>query len=173
MRVLCCLDSFNVEELGGALASLLRAEEKTLGALYVTDTGPQEDMKRQRERFLRPSRSMLPRHEQMRQAEEGLAQEVLSEARQHLGTYSTHVELLQRVGRPEREIVQLATEWQADLIVICPRSPRGGGPALGPKSVGHVARFVLDHAPCPVLLVRPRISDDPLPLSSPPPPRPR
>jgi hypothetical protein len=24
-----------------------------------------------------------------------------------------------------------------------------------PKSVGHTARFVLDHAPCPVLLVRP------------------
>jgi hypothetical protein len=28
-------------------------------------------------------------------------------------------------------------------------------PHLGPKSIGHVARFVLDHAPCPVLLVRP------------------
>ena len=25
---------------------------------------------------------------------------------------------------------------------------------IGPKSVGHVARFVLDHAPCPVLLAR-------------------
>jgi Arsenical pump membrane protein len=28
------------------------------------------------------------------------------------------------------------------------------GPPSGPKSVGHVARFVLDHAPCAVLLVR-------------------
>jgi len=36
----------------------------------------------------------------------------------------------------------------------CPRSPTFGGPTLGPKSVGHVARFVLDHAPCPVLLLR-------------------
>lgn len=26
---------------------------------------------------------------------------------------------------------------------------------IGPKSVGHVARFVLDHAPCPVFLARP------------------
>lgn len=170
MRVLCCLDGFNIEELGGALASLLSSEEKTLGVLYVTDTGPQEDMKRQRERFLRPSRPTLPRHEQMRQAEEALAQEVLAEASQHLGAYSAHIEPLQRTGRPEREIVQLAAEWQADLIVICPRSPRAGGPALGPKSVGHVARFVLDHAPCPVLLVRTRVSDG---FTLPPPPPPR
>jgi len=45
-------------------------------------------------------------------------------------------------------------KWKADLIVNCPRSPVFGGLALGPKSVGHVARFVLDHAPCPVLLIR-------------------
>jgi nucleotide-binding universal stress UspA family protein len=59
-----------------------------------------------------------------------------------------------REGNPEREIIQCASEWHADLIVICPRSPAFGGPALGPKSVGHVARFVQDHAPCPVLLIR-------------------
>jgi arsenical pump membrane protein len=34
---------------------------------------------------------------------------------------------------------------------------------IGPKSVGHVARFVLDHAPCPVLLVHP-LSRDHFPL---------
>jgi arsenical pump membrane protein len=28
-------------------------------------------------------------------------------------------------------------------------------PTIGPKSIGHVARFVLDHAPCPLLLARP------------------
>ncbi|GAC1656538.1 MAG: hypothetical protein NVS4B12_29030 [Ktedonobacteraceae bacterium] len=38
--------------------------------------------------------------------------------------------------------------------MICPRSPQSGGPIIGPKSVGHIARFVVDHAPCPVLLVR-------------------
>jgi hypothetical protein len=31
----------------------------------------------------------------------------------------------------------------------------GNGPPTGPPSVGHTARFVVDHAPCPVLLVRP------------------
>ena len=52
--------------------------------------------------------------------------------------------------------INIATQWAADLIVICSRSSHSPGPPLGPKSVGHIARFVLDHAPCPVLLVRPR-----------------
>ena len=29
-----------------------------------------------------------------------------------------------------------------------------GHPRLGPASVGHTARFVIDHAPCDVLLLR-------------------
>jgi nucleotide-binding universal stress UspA family protein len=78
------------------------------------------------------------------------AQDILQEGARYL----PGAEMLHREGRPEREIVQCALEWNADLVVICPRSPGLGGPPLGPRSVGHVARFVLDHAPCPVLLVR-------------------
>src|SRR5712675_257317 len=69
--------------------------------------------------------------------------------------YFPAAETLQRQGRPEREIVNTAAEWQADLVIVCPRAEYGGKHAIGPKSVGHVARFVVDHAPCPVLLVRP------------------
>jgi arsenical pump membrane protein len=42
------------------------------------------------------------------------------------------------------------------------------GSAIGPKSVGHVARFVLDHAPCPVLLLR-HVRADNFSLPKPPP----
>jgi nucleotide-binding universal stress UspA family protein len=93
----------------------------------------------------------------MRRAEGMAAQEILEEGSRSLGG----AEMLQRTGRPEREIVQAAMEWQADVIVICSRSSIRGGPSLGPKSVGHVACFVLDHAPCPVLLVRPLKSTQP------------
>jgi nucleotide-binding universal stress UspA family protein len=151
MRVLCCLDGTNVEQVSQAVKALLDRDPRTVGVLYVTDTGPQEDMERHRERFLRPPHPPLPRREQMRQAEQASAQEILQEGSRSLGA----VETLWRTGRPEREIVDAAVEWQADVIVICSRSTIGGGPPLGPKSVGHVARFVLDHAPCPVLLVRP------------------
>jgi nucleotide-binding universal stress UspA family protein len=153
MRVLCCLDGTNSEQVSKAVGALLRTETRIIGVLYVTDSGPEVQMERHRERFLRPPHPPLPRREQMRQAEEASAQEILEEGSRSLGG----AERLWRTGRPEREIVQAAVEWQADVIVICSRSHQGGGPLPpGPKSIGHVARFVLDHAPCPVLLVRPQ-----------------
>jgi nucleotide-binding universal stress UspA family protein len=151
MHILCCLDGTNIEQISGAVSAFLRADQLTIGLLYVTDSGPHTEMERQRERFLRPRRPSGPLSERMRQAEVAAAQDILQEGLRYL----SGAEIMQREGRPEREIVQCAFEWQADLIVICPRSPLHGGPALGPKSVGHVARFVLDHAPCPVMLVRP------------------
>lgn len=151
MRVLGCLDGTNIEQVSKAISSLLTTADLTIGLLYVTDIGPREDMERQRERFFRPTPPPPPRQEQMRQAESMAAQDVLEEGVRYLSGAAK----LQRAGRPEREIVNCAAEWNADLIVICPRSQSHGGPPLGPKSIGHVARFVLDHAPCPVLLVRP------------------
>ncbi|HZU70675.1 MAG TPA: universal stress protein [Ktedonobacteraceae bacterium] len=150
MRVLCCLDGTNIEEISKAVSTMLQSEARTIGLLYVIDSGPQGEMERQRERFLRPPHPPAPRREQMRQAEVASAQDILEEG----ARYFSNAERLQREGRPEREIVQCAADWLADLIVICPRSPKNPGPPIGPKSVGHVARFVLDHAPCPVLLVR-------------------
>ncbi|HLH61073.1 MAG TPA: universal stress protein [Ktedonobacteraceae bacterium] len=150
MRVLCCLDGTNIEEISKAVSTLLQSEARTIGLLYVIDSGPQGEMERQRERFLRPPHPPAPRREQMRQAEIASAQDILEEGTRYL----PGGERLQREGRPEREIVQCAADWSADLLVLCPRSPKNPGPPLGPKSVGHVARFVLDHAPCAVLLVR-------------------
>lgn len=57
-----------------------------------------------------------------------------------------------RVGEPGREICGVAVAVGASLIVLF--GNRGSRRATGPGSVGHTARFVLDHAPCPVLLVR-------------------
>lgn len=150
MRVLCCLDGSNAEQIGRAVSTMLRAEPLTIGLLYVIDVKPHEEMERQRERFLRPGALPGPLREQIRQAEEAAAQDILEEGKRYFSDAVT----LRRAGRPEREIVNTAAEWRADVIVMCSRSPQKGGPALGPKSVGHVARFVLDHAPCPVLLVR-------------------
>ncbi len=151
MRVVCCLDGTNIEQVIAALSTLVKAEEQTVGLLYVTDTGPHTEINRTRERFLRRSGPLSPRRDQMQEADETAAQDILNEGQRYL----PHAELLRRVGRPEREIVNCAAAWSADLLIICPHTHYGGKPELGPKSVGHVARFVLDHAPCPVLLVRP------------------
>lgn len=55
-----------------------------------------------------------------------------------------------RTGRPEREVVQAADG--ADLLILARDGDRS---RLGPRSLGHHTRFVVDHAPCPVLLVWP------------------
>ncbi len=168
MRVLCCLDGQNIEQISGAISTFLSAEALTLGLLYVVDSGPQADMERQRERFLRSRDFAGSRLEQMRQAEQDAAQDILEEGRRYLHEGET----LQREGRSEREIVNCAAEWRADLIVLCPRSSLDRNLELGPKSVGHVARFVLDHGPCPVLLVRPLAREQfPLDLKPPKPPK--
>ena len=153
MRVLCCLDGTNIEQVHEAISTMLRAAAPTIVIIYVIDSGPHGEIERQRERFLR--RTQLPPHrrEQMQQAESIAAQGILEEG----GRYFPGAEPIRKEGRPEREIVNTAERWSADLVVICPRSSQSAGPPLGPKSMGHVARFVLDHAPCPVLLVRPNL----------------
>ena len=150
MRVLVCLDGTNGEQVSKATEMLSANEPLTLGILYVIDTGPRKDIEHTRERFLRRPGPPRSREDEMEQAELAAAQDVLNEGLRYL----PDAETFQRLGRPEREIVNVAAEWQADLVIMCPRGEYGGKPAIGPKSVGHVARFVLDHAPCPVLLVR-------------------
>jgi nucleotide-binding universal stress UspA family protein len=56
----------------------------------------------------------------------------------------------QRTGRVEREVV--AEAEGADLLVLARDGDRS---RLGPHSLGPHSRFVVDHAPCPVLLVWP------------------
>lgn len=87
-------------------------------------------------------------------------EELLSAARNRLGRPA---ELVSRHGRTEREVVQVADG--ADLLVV---SRDGDRRRLGPHSLGPATRFVVDHAPCPVLLVWPESA--PAVSSIPPPP---
>ncbi|GGP45782.1 universal stress protein [Streptomyces melanogenes] len=75
------------------------------------------------------------------------AQDLLRAAAERLGRPCRSLE---RTGRTEREVVAVAEG--ADLLVFARDGDRS---RLGPKSLGPASRFVLDHAPCPVLLVWP------------------
>lgn len=76
---------------------------------------------------------------------EEAAHQLLSDARARFGRDATTET---RHGRVEREVVAAAAEF--DLLVMA----RDGDPGHpGPRSLGPHARFVLDHAPCQVLLV--------------------
>ncbi|MCE7001531.1 universal stress protein [Kibdelosporangium philippinense] len=73
------------------------------------------------------------------------ATELMDAAAERLGRSCTRVE---RTGRTEHEVVAAAEN--ADLLVLA-----RDGDHVGPRSLGPASRFVVDHAPCAVLLVWP------------------
>lgn len=83
---------------------------------------------------------------------DGSATELLDAAADRLGRPCVREE---RSGRPEREVVAAAEG--ADLLVL---ARDGDRTRLGPHSLGPAARFIVDHAPCPVLLVWPGEAPD-------------
>ncbi|MEV7597064.1 universal stress protein [Kitasatospora sp. NPDC089797] len=72
---------------------------------------------------------------------------LLDTAAERLGRPCTRLE---RTGRAEHEVVAAADG--AELLVL---ARDGDRTRRGPHSLGPAARFVVDHAPCPVLLVWP------------------
>jgi hypothetical protein len=50
MKVLCCLDGTNIEQISKAVKSMLSADQLTLSLIYVTDSSPHGDLERQRPR---------------------------------------------------------------------------------------------------------------------------
>jgi nucleotide-binding universal stress UspA family protein len=89
------------------------------------------------------------------------ARRLLGEAADRLGRTCTPVE---RSGRVEHEVVDAAEG--ADLLIVARDGDRS---RLGPKSLGPAGRFVVDHAPCPVLLVWPEPAPDLSSIPAPPP----
>ena len=82
---------------------------------------------------------------------EGDARRLATHAANHLKLPLT-VEVTARQGDPAKTIVDEATQWDADLIVVGSH----GRSTLERLLVGSVARSVVDHAPCSVEVVRRR-----------------
>ena len=78
---------------------------------------------------------------------EAAARELLDDALGRLGRAAT---VESRRGRVEREVVAAAEH--VDLLVL---ARDGDRKRLGPRSLGPATRFVIDHAPCQVLLIWP------------------
>jgi nucleotide-binding universal stress UspA family protein len=92
----------------------------------------------------RPGRDPGPRVAELGAAS---ARELLEAAAARLGRRCATAE---RRGRAEREVVAAAEG--AGLLIL---ARDGDDTRLGPRSLGPASRFVVDHAPCPVLLVWP------------------
>jgi nucleotide-binding universal stress UspA family protein len=105
----------------------------------------------------RAGRDPATRLEQMAATSAG---ELLAAAAGRLGR---PCERLDVQGRAERAVV--AASAQADLLIVARDGDRS---RLGPKSLGKTTRFVVDHAPCPVLLVWPESAPDVATIPPPP-----
>jgi len=148
-------------------AALVRAPADEVALLHVTDAGAVDAAQGAFSALL--GRGGAGPAQQLEAMAEAAATEVLEAAAARLGRPARQ---LRRRGRPEREVVAAARDTA--LLVL----GRQGAEA-GPRSLGKAARFVVDHAPCPVLLVWPGPAPqhplpppphDPPPHDPPPPP---
>ncbi len=92
---------------------------------------------------------------------EEAARHLLTDAQTQLGRPA---KLESRRGRVEREVVGAAASM--DVLVL---ARDGNRERLGPQSLGPTTRFVVDHAPCQILLIWP--DGAPELTTMPPPPR--
>jgi nucleotide-binding universal stress UspA family protein len=92
----------------------------------------------------RPPGGLLGRHPPPRH-EPPPADDLLDDAAERLGRDAPR---LAPPGRPEEAVIEAAAQFDLVVLSRTNRQP-------GPHSLGHATRFVVDHAPCPILLVWP------------------
>ncbi len=155
---LICLSGLDTDEFIERAAPHI-PRDRHLTLLYVVDTRPTEELGYlARRMYSRPGVSS--QHAGIIEtAEQQTAEAVLNEAGSkclQLGFDAQKIQREVRKGRPEQQIVEFARarETNVGLIVIGSAYKRGPSAAPGPASIGHVARFVVDHSPCDVLLLR-------------------
>jgi nucleotide-binding universal stress UspA family protein len=156
MNVLCAIGLQGGPEVIRRVLGVIGAQHD-LFLLHVIDTGPRHTL----EEYLhgpgllrRPPPTPVGREHPVDEAELAAGNSAMEEVRQEAerAGFRFQTELLR--GKPEQIIVQMARTWNCQLITIQTSQGTQGRPHIGPESVGHTARFVLDHAPCDVLLLR-------------------
>jgi nucleotide-binding universal stress UspA family protein len=85
--------------------------------------------------------------DRMHQSVDQLQHDVQEEVERWLQEHGRGATLSFLYGVPETEIVELARQSGAEIVVL------GARPEVGPHRFGHVSRFVIDHAPCSVLVI--------------------
>ena len=156
MNILCAIELRDGPEVVRRVLGTTGSDHD-LYLLHVIDTGPRRAL----EEYLhgpgmlhRPP-AASPGHERpIDEAELAVGNAALEETRQEAERAGFRIQTELLKGKPEQIIVKMAQAWTCQLIAIQASQGTQGRPHVGPESVGHIARFVLDHAPCDVLLLR-------------------
>ncbi len=152
MRILVGVAELGAPELLAELDRLVPFLDNELVLVHVIDSGARGEMDLARGRLLpRP----IPQHRlrTIDEAERRAAELALAEAAMAAKSFGAKPETLAAEGEPGRVVSRLAGERNCDLVAVSARVERQHE-RPGPHSVGHTARFVVDHSPRPVLLLR-------------------
>lgn len=155
MKILCAIGARGGAELLRHILPSSAALGAELLLVHVIDLGPRHELEHLPGPLMRRGPHGGPERTQAMDAAETTAGErALAEAFAVAQAAGVAAQTRLERGKPEQVIVSLAREAGADLIAIRARQSPEHHPPQGPGSVGHTARFVLDHAPCDVLLAR-------------------
>jgi nucleotide-binding universal stress UspA family protein len=153
MRVLCAIGQRGGPELVQRVGTVIGGRPELL-LLHVIDSGPRHDLEHLRGPLRHGPLDKPGREQALRAAEEGAGKAALDEALAVAQAAGFSSKILLERGKPEQVIVRVACDEAVSLIVLWAREGAEGRPSIGPASVGHIARFVLDHASCDVFLLR-------------------
>jgi len=156
MNVLCAIGLRDGPEVVRRVLGTTGAGHE-LYLLHVIDTGPRralEDYLHGPGLLRRPPAVSPGQERPIDEAELAAGNAALEETRLEAERAGFRFQTKLLHGKPEQVIVQMAHTWTCQLIAIQASQGTQGRPQIGPESVGHTARFVLDHAACDVLLLR-------------------
>jgi len=152
MRIVVAVNEHPVEDALGRLPRLTPLQGAEALLVHVLDTGGREEWERgAARRLFRPGGPARQGDERMHAADRAGGERALARAAAIAASSwpDTRVETRLLQGSPKHEIRRLLDDEGADLLVVFVH-----GYEVGPKSIGKEARFLIDHAPCPVLVVK-------------------
>jgi nucleotide-binding universal stress UspA family protein len=144
MKILVLIDGLHTREMLAALEHLVDLRRADLILAYVRGPGPRASLEMLRRR---PGRHPIPppRDRDIHEAEVSVGDDALAEAEALARATAAGVKTVHVAGEPGHAVCDLARSRGVDLTVV--RAGRQLGPA---------ARFIADHSPGPVLLLRSR-----------------
>ncbi len=145
-----------------AQAAAFLPSDAEITLLHVASTEPETVAFAARRGLLGRHPPPDPEPQSLPAISEQAAHELLADAQTRLGRPAT-VQALR--GRVKHEVVAAAESM--DILVLARDGDREW---LGPRSLGPDARFVVDHAPCQVLLIWPDVAPELTTIPPPPPP---
>lgn len=150
-RVLVLVDGLHTVELIGAVGRVLPLQGADVLLVYVHAAATRAGLEMAGHR---PGGHRLPPHRvrEVEEAEHQSGARALAEAAAAVRDVAETVELSELRGEAGKLVCESAARWLADVVVV-----RAGGPdrpPVAPASLGPAARFITDHAPCAVVVLR-------------------